>query len=88
MTPTKVRRRFTVRKQSSSYALSETFYIYDLVRKGRVTVWPHPTREGAQSDADELEIEAMVWDYEDDQRPYAVRITEARARFTAGETAR
>lgn len=81
-------RRYTVRKQSSGYTHSETYYVYDLVKKGRVTVHAQPHRDAAQSEADRLEIGAMIRDYEDDSRPYVERLAEARARFAAGETAR
>jgi hypothetical protein len=62
--------------------------VYDLVKKGRVSVHTQLHRHAAQTDADDLEIAAMVRNYEDDPRPYAERRTEARARFLAGETAR
>ena len=89
MTTTRtVRRRYTVRKQSSGYTSSETFYVYDLVKKGRVTVHAHQHASGAQADADDLEVSAMVRDHAEDPRPYAVRLAEARVRFAAGETAR
>jgi hypothetical protein len=58
------------------------------VKKGRVSVHTQLHRHAAQTDADDLEIAAMVRNYEDDPRPYAERRTEARARFLAGETAR
>lgn len=82
------KRRYTVRKQSSGYTRSDTFYVYDLVQKGRVTVHAHQSPTSAQIDADRLEIGAMVRDYEDDPRPYAERLAEAAVRFTNGETAR
>lgn len=88
MTATKTRRRYTVRKQSSGYTLSESYYVYDLVKKGRVTVHAHQEPGAAWNDADRLEISAMVHDYEDDPRPYAERLTEAAQRFAAGATAR
>lgn len=81
------RRRYTVRKQSSGYTFSETFYVYDLVKKGRVSVHAG-TKESAQIDADDLEISAMVADHADDPRPYAERRAEAAERFAAGETSR
>lgn len=87
MTQTKARRRYTVRKQSSGWTFSETFYVYDLVKKGRVSVHAG-TRQSAQVDADALEIGAMVTPAAEDPRPYAVRLAEAAARFAAGQTAR
>ncbi len=74
--------RYRVRKQSSGYAASETFYVYDLVRKGRVTVHAHRSREGAQADADVLNVGDMVLDYAEDPRPYAERRAEAISAFT------
>lgn len=82
------KRRYTVRKQSSGYTSSTTYYVYDLVKKGRVTVHAHQTPEGAWADADTSEIGAMVADYDQDPRPYAVRRAEAHERFAAGERAR
>jgi hypothetical protein len=55
-TAAKTKPRYTVRKQSSGWTLSETFYVYDLVRKGRVSVHAG-TREAAQADADALNAE-------------------------------
>jgi hypothetical protein len=88
MTQTKAHRRYTVRKQSSGWTSSETYYVYDLVKNGRVTVNAHQTRQSAQFDADRLEIGAMVKDHAADPRPYAERLAEAAERFAAGETAR
>lgn len=80
---TATRKRYTVRKQSSGYTSSVTWYVYDTVRKGRVTVNAHRSREAAQADADALNISAMVRDYADDPRPYAERLAEARQAFYA-----
>jgi hypothetical protein len=82
------RRRYTVRKQSSGYSFSETWYAYDLIKQGRVTVNAHSVRESAQADADRLEILGMVADHDRDPRPFDVRLAEAAQRFAAGETAR
>lgn len=73
--------RYTVRKQSSGYTFSETFYVYDTQRKGRVSVHAHRSREAAQCDADGLNISDMVKDYADDPRPYDERLAEATAAF-------
>jgi hypothetical protein len=81
------RRRYTVRKQSSGYTASETFYVYDLVKQGRVSVYA-TSRQSAQLDADTLEIGAMVREYADDPRPYEVRRAEAAERFAEGVTSR
>jgi hypothetical protein len=51
--PAETKPRFTVRKQSSGYSHSETFYVYDTKRKGRVSVHAS-ARECAQADADSL----------------------------------
>lgn len=75
--------RYRVRKQSSGYSASETYFVYDLVRKGRVTVHAHRTRESAQAEADSLNVTSMIKDYEDDPRPYLERRAEAAAAFTA-----
>jgi hypothetical protein len=47
------RPRYTVRKQSSGYTASVTFYVYDTVRKGRVSVHAG-SRESALVDAARL----------------------------------
>jgi hypothetical protein len=52
-TPRTRRPRYTVRKQSSGRTFSETFYVYDLDKRGRVSVHAG-TRESAQADADRL----------------------------------
>lgn len=52
--------RFTVRKQSSGYTLSESYYVYDRQRQGRVTVHAHRTRESAVWDAKGLN-ESIGW---------------------------
>ena len=78
------RRRYTVRKQSSGYTFSETFYVYDTKRKGRVSVHAG-TRESAQADANDLNISDAVQDYDDDPRPYTVRLAEATAAFHAAQ---
>ena len=78
MTTTKNQKhRYSVRKQSSGYTFSETYFVYDKLRGGRVTVHAHGTREGAQADADALNIMDMVSDYADDPRPYGERHAEA-----------
>lgn len=74
--------RYRVRKQSSGYALSETFYVYDLVRKSRVSVHAG-SRESAQADADSLNVGDMIRDHADDPRPYAQRRAEAIAIYEA-----
>lgn len=73
--------RYRVRQQKSGYNGGVTFYVYDLVGKGRVTVHAHSVRESAQVDADNLNVSDMVRDYDEDPRPYAVRRAEAIATF-------
>jgi hypothetical protein len=73
---------FRVRKQSSSRALSETFVVVKL-NGGRVSTWPHTTREAAQTEADDLNIGAMVKPQDEDPRPYDVRRAEAAAAYRA-----
>ena len=58
------RHPFAVRKQSSGYTFSETFIVVRNPGGHRVTVHAHRTREGAQSEADQLNIGAMVQDYD------------------------
>lgn len=43
----------------------------------RVSTWPHRTREGAQEEADQLNVAASIRPYDEDPRPYAVRAEEA-----------
>ncbi len=76
---------YRVRKQSSGYTRSDTFIVVKVTdgRTQRVTVNPHRTREGAQADADELNIGALVKDYAADPRPYAERHAEAAAAYQA-----
>jgi hypothetical protein len=74
--------RYTVRKQSSGYAFSETFYVYDLVGKGRVSVHAG-TRETAQAEADSLNVSDLVKKHAEDPRPYDVRRAEAQAKYEA-----
>lgn len=81
---TKTKPRYTVRKQSSGYTFSETFYVYDTVRKGRVSVHAARSREAAQHEADALNIHSLVKDYVDDPRPFAERLAEAE-RIYRGE---
>lgn len=88
MTTMNTRRRYTVRKQSSGRTTSETFFVYDVVRRGRVSVHATVSRRSAQLEADDLEVSEMVRPHAEDPRPYAVRLAEARERFAMGETAR
>lgn len=77
--------RFTVRKQSSGYAASVTFYVYDTVSKGRVSVHAG-SREQAQAQADDLNIGDLVKPHSEDSRPYAVRRGEAATEYYRRKT--
>lgn len=72
---------FRVKSQSSGYAGGKKYVV---VGDGdRVTVRPHLTADGAQAEANELIIGALVLDYDDDPRPYDVRRAEAEAAWNA-----
>lgn len=82
---TATRHPFRVRKQTSGYN-GITKYIVVMLRNGRaerVSVHAHITRESAQMAADDLNISDMVKDYDQDPRPYAERLAEARAAYLA-----
>lgn len=82
----KTKRRFTVRKQTSGWSGTVKFYVYDLLKKGRVTVHAYLTREGAQESADSLEVSNRVRPHAEDPRPYEVRLAEAQADFIKEST--
>jgi hypothetical protein len=48
----------------------------------RVTTHPHRTRDGAQAEADRLNVGSLVKDYDEDPRPYEVRLAEAEQIYT------
>lgn len=73
--------RFTVRKQSSGYAASVRFYVYDTVGKGRVTVGAHILRDAAEAEAEGLNVTELMTEAARDPRPYDVRRAEAAARY-------
>jgi hypothetical protein len=73
--------RYTVRKQSSGYAYSVGYVVWDTLRRGRVSVHASLTRESAQHEADNLNIGALVRDYADDPRPYETRRAEAEVTY-------
>ena len=73
--------RYRTRKQTSGRNGNVTYFVYDLVGHGRVTVHAHPSREGAQYEADDLNVSDMIRDYVDDPRDYWVRWTEAAAAY-------
>lgn len=77
------RPRFTTRQQSSGYTRSVTYFVYDTVQKGRVTVHAALARRSAQCDADRLNAAELVLDHADDPRPYEVRRAEAEAAYAA-----
>lgn len=74
---------YAVRKQASGRAASVKFIVVKNPNGGRVSTWPHGTRESAQTEADDLNIAAMVKDHAEDPRPYDVRLAEARATYQA-----
>lgn len=69
---------YTVRKMTGRG--SDKWNVY----KGsqRVNVHAHRSETGAKMEADDLNISAMVKDYSDDPRPYAVRLAEAAAAYS------
>jgi hypothetical protein len=75
--------RYTVRRMNSGYTASVKWYVYDTHAKSRVTVNAHHSREGAQREADALNVTEDVADYVDDPRPYSERLAEAQKRFGA-----
>lgn len=74
-------KRYSVRKQSSGRTFSETFYVYDNVSHGRVSVHPFNSRSAAAAQAETLNIGNMVPDASLDSRPYEVRLMEAVAQY-------
>lgn len=77
-------RRFTVRQQRSGYTGNVSFYVYDNVSKGRVSVHAM-SQQQAQASADDLNIGDMVAPHAEDPRPYAVRRAEAEQRYREGQ---
>ena len=73
--------RYRVRKQSSGRTSSVTYYVYDLQQKARVSVHASHSSRSAQYEADALNVQDMVRDYESDPRPYDLRHAEARATY-------
>lgn len=73
--------RYRVRATTSGYNGVTKYNVWDTARKGRVNVVAHHSREGAQMQADDLNIGDMVRDHADDPRPYAVRLAEAEAAY-------
>lgn len=77
---------YSVRKQSSGRAFSETYVV---VRRGeRVSTHPHRTRATAQAEADELNVSGAVKDHNEDPRPYEVRRAEAETAYRVHLAAR
>lgn len=72
--------RYIVRTTTSGYN-GVTRYNVFRVGGGRVSVHAHATRDAAQVHADELNIGAMVKDYDQDPRPYEERLAEARMAY-------
>lgn len=71
---------YQVRKQTSGRSW-DTYIVVKNPGGRRVSTWPHTTRETAQADADDLNIQAMVKPYAEDSRPYEVRLAEATATY-------
>lgn len=76
--------RYTVRAMTSGRNGITKFNVWDTKRKGRVNVVAHHSREGAQMEADDLNVSDMVKDHVEDPRPYAVRLAEAKVAYEAG----
>ncbi len=77
----KTKHRYTVRKMSSGYTGKVTYYVYDTIGKGRVTVHAHLMRDTAQMEADSLNISEMVKPHAEDSRSYEIRLEEAKSAF-------
>lgn len=74
---------FQVRKVTSGRTGVTKFIVVKNPGGRRVTVHAHFLREGAQADADELNIAALVKPHAEDPRPYDVRLAEAEADYWA-----
>lgn len=87
--PAGVPHPFRVRKQSSGWTTSETFIVVQLRdgRAHRVTVNPYGTRQGAEANADDLNIAAGTAPFNEDPRPWEVRRAEAAERYFAAKAA-
>ncbi len=70
---------FTVRQTTSGYNGVTKYLVYNGSK--RVSVHAYITRESAQAQADDLNIGALVKPYDEDPRPYPVRLAEAREEF-------
>jgi hypothetical protein len=70
---------FTVRTTTSGHNGMTKYPVYNGPR--RVSVHAYGTREGAQANADELNIGAMIKDHAEDPRPYQEKLADARAEF-------
>lgn len=77
--------RYTVRKMTSGWNGDVKWYVFDTVKKGRVSVHAMIGRDAAQLSADELNISDMVKPHAEDPRPYEERLAEARAAFQAAK---
>lgn len=77
---TTTRCQFNVRKTASGYTGIAKFLVFNGSK--RVTVHAFGTKEAAQASADDLNINAMVKDFDEDPRPYSVRLAEATAAYT------
>jgi hypothetical protein len=77
--------RYTVRKQTSGWSGTVRYYVWDRVKKSRVTVHADLHRDVAQMHADSLNVMDMVKPHAEDPRPYEVRLAEAEAAFRASQ---
>lgn len=78
---------YTVREMKSGRTSAVKFNVYAPSGE-RVNVHAYPSRRAAQLAADDLTISNMVADFEDDPRPYAERLAEAKAAYRAEMGAR
>lgn len=76
------KQRYTTSKMTSGYNGVSRYYVYDTVSKGRVTVHAHLMRSTAELQADQLNISDMVKPYDEDPRPYEVRLAEATEAYS------
>lgn len=77
---------FSVRQTKSGYTGEVKYLVVQNPGGQRVSVHAYHARYVAQLAADDLNIQAMVKDYDEDPRPYAERLAEARAAYRS-ETA-
>lgn len=74
---------FQVRQVRSGYTGYKSYIVVKNPGGHRVSVHAYQTRETAQSNADDLNIGAMVKPHAEDPRPYAERRAEAEKAYRA-----